>query len=138
MHRHLEFTILSVLCLFAAAATAQTKPTIVLIATGGTIAMKIDPLSHTAVPAISGNDLLATVPEASKYATVEVKNFSNVPSDYMNPDRWIALTSEVNASVTRPEVTGIIISHGTDTMEETAFWLDLTIDSPKPIVLFGA
>jgi len=130
--------LLTVLCLLATIAAAQTKPVVVFIATGGTIAMKIDPVKHAPVPAISGEDLLATVPEVSKYATVEVKNVSNVPSDYMDPVRWTALTREVNTALARPEVAGVIISHGTDTLEETAYWLDLTVDSDKPVVLIGA
>jgi L-asparaginase len=100
--------------------------------------MKIDPVKHAPVPAISGDDLLATVPEVSKYATVEVKNISNISSDYMDPTRWIGLTREASAALARPEVAGVIVSHGTDTLEETAYWLDLTVDSQKPIVLIGA
>lgn len=119
--------------------TAQNSlPVCPLVATGGTIAMKIDPVRNAAVPAMSGEDLLATVPLVSKYAKVEVNNVSNVPSDYMDPPRWIALTSEVNRALARPEVAGVVVSHGTDTLEETAFWLDLTVNSDKPIVLIGA
>ena len=113
-------------------------PVCALIATGGTIAMKIDPVKQAPVPAISGEDLLATVPEVANHARVEVKNVSNVPSDYMDPPRWIALTKEVTATLARPDVSGVIISHGTDTLEETAWWLDLTVNSEKPIVLIGA
>jgi L-asparaginase len=64
----------------------------------------------------------------SKYAQVEVNNVSNVPSDYMDPPRWIQLTGEVNRVLARPEVAGVIISHGTDTLEETAYWIDLTVN----------
>jgi L-asparaginase len=138
MNAHVKCPLLAVLCLVTAATYAQSKPVVVLIATGGTIAMKIDPVKHAPVPAISGEDLLATVPEAAKYANVEVKNPSNVPSDYMDPVRWMALTRDVNAALARPEVSGVIISHGTDTLEETAYWLDLTVDSEKPVVLIGA
>lgn len=130
--------VLGVLLICSTTAVAQTKPVVVFIATGGTIAMKIDPVKHAPVPAISGEDLLATVPEVSKYANVEVKNVSNVPSDYMDPVRWTALTRDVNTALARPEVAGAIISHGTDTLEETAYWLDLTVDSDKPVVLIGA
>src|SRR5438552_17314537 len=105
---------------------AANLPVCPLIATGGTIAMKIDPIKKAPVPAISGEDLVATVPDLSKYAKVEVNNVSNVPSDYMDPPRWVALTREVNRALARPEVAGVIISHGTDTLEETAYWLDLT------------
>ena len=138
MRTYLRFARLTIFCLLATAAIAQTKPVVVFLATGGTIAMKIDPVKHAPVPAITGEDLLATVPEVSKYATVEVKNISNIPSDYMDPERWAGLTREVNAALARPEVAGVIVSHGTDTLEETAYWLDLTVDSDKPVVLIGA
>ncbi|MBV8589103.1 MAG: asparaginase [Acetobacteraceae bacterium] len=113
-------------------------PVVEFIATGGTIAMKIDPVKHAPVPAISGEDLLATVPDVAKYARIEVSNFSNIPSDYMDPAHWVALTRAVQDALARPEVAGVVISHGTDTLEETAWWLDLTVDSPKPVVLIGA
>src|SRR5215471_3669044 len=105
MRIHLRLAAPVIACLFASfIAAAETKPVVVFIATGGTIAMKIDPVKHAPVPAISGEDLLSTVPEVSRYATVEVKNVSNVPSDYMDPVRWIALTREVRAALARPEV----------------------------------
>ena len=119
--------------------SAQTpQPVVTLIATGGTIAMKIDPIKKAPVPAISGEDLLATVPDVAKYAKVEVNNISNVPSDYMDPVRWVQLTKAVQTALNRPEVTGVIVSHGTDTLEETAYWLDLTVKSEKPVILIGA
>jgi L-asparaginase len=135
---HWKPAMVAILVLLATLAVAQPKPVVVFLATGGTIAMKIEPVKHAPVPAISGEDLLATVPEVSKFATVELKNISNVPSDYMDPIRWTALTREVNAALTRREVAGVIISHGTDTLEETAYWLDLTVASDKPVVLIGA
>src|SRR5215831_11416193 len=138
MRTYVKSVALAILSLLATVAVAQSKPVVVFIATGGTIAMKIDPVKHAPVPAISGEDLLSTVPEVSKYATVEVKNISNVPSDYMDPARWTALTREVKAALARPAVAGVVISHGTDTLEETAYWLDLTVDSDKPVVLIGA
>ena len=73
-------------------ALAQNKPTVYFIATGGTIAMKIDPVKNAPVPAISGEDLLATVPDIGKYAAIQVNSLSNVPSDYMDPPRWVQLT----------------------------------------------
>jgi L-asparaginase len=98
-------------CVAVAALTASSTtaiaqnnlPVCPLIATGGTIAMKIDPVKKAPVPAISGEDLVATVPDVTKYAKVEVHNVSNVPSDYMDPPRWVALTGEVNRALARPE-----------------------------------
>ncbi|MDR0225161.1 MAG: asparaginase [Burkholderiaceae bacterium] len=119
-------------------AAAQDQPVVQFIATGGTIAMKIDPVRNAPVPAISGDDLLATVPDVGRFARIEVNNLSNVPSDYMDPARWVQLSQAVQAALARPEVAGAIVSHGTDTLEETAFWLDLTVQSSKPVVLIGA
>jgi L-asparaginase len=116
----------------------QDLPLCKMIATGGTIAMKIDPQKNAPVPAISGEDLLATVPEIGKVANIEVLNQSNVPSDYMDPARWIALQKAVVEALERSDVAGVIVSHGTDTLEETAYFLDLTVNSDKPIILIGA
>lgn len=135
--KKLPFLIAGVMAM-AAQAYAQDKPTVQLIATGGTIAMKIDPVKKAPVPAISGDDLMATVPDVAKYAKVEVNNLSNVPSDYMDPVRWTALTKAVEETLKRPEVAGVVVSHGTDTLEETAFWLDTTVKSDKPVILIGA
>src|SRR5215813_14567741 len=101
MRASVKSVTLAILCLLATIAATQSKPVVVFIATGGTIAMKIDPVKHAPVPAISGEDLLSTVPEVSRYATVEVKNVSNVPSDYMDPARWTALTREVKTALAR-------------------------------------
>jgi L-asparaginase len=76
----LKLPLALLLYLLAAVAGAQDKPTVVLFATGGTIAMKIDPVKRAPVPALSGEDLLGTVPEIAKYARVEVVNVANVPS----------------------------------------------------------
>lgn len=128
-----------VLSFFVIVSSASAdKPIVRLIATGGTIAMKIDPVKKAPVPAISGEDLLSSVPNISDYATVEVENLSNVPSDYMDGERWVNLQKSVNEALSRSEVAGVVVSHGTDTLEETAYFLDLTVKSEKPIVLIGA
>jgi L-asparaginase len=134
----LLYTSLVIVLLPGETQAQSNLPVCPLIATGGTIAMKIDPVKQAPVPAISGEDLLATVPDVSKYARVEVKNVWNVPSDYMDPPRWVALTKEVAENLERPEVAGVVISHGTDTLEETAWWLDLAVNSEEPVILIGA
>jgi L-asparaginase len=75
-------------CLLTSLGHAQTKPVVVLIATGGTISMEIDPIKHGPAPKISGEALLALVPAVTNYATVEVTNFTKMPSDYMDPILW--------------------------------------------------
>ena len=135
----LAVVILSLIAvLLPVGAVAADLPVVKLIATGGTIAMKIDPVKNAPVPAISGEDLVATVPEIAKVAKIEVLNLANVPSDYMDPVLWVALQKAVVEALARPEVAGVIVSHGTDTLEETAYFLDLAVSSDKPIVLIGA
>ena len=85
------------ICVASAAASAQTKPVVQFIATGGTIAMKVDPVTKGVVPAISGDDLMQTVPDAVKYATIEVNNFSAMSANYVEAKWWTRLTKAVEA-----------------------------------------
>jgi L-asparaginase len=133
-----SLSLVSVLLGIPFISAAADLPVVQMIATGGTIAMKIDPVKNAPVPAISGEDLITTVPEIAKVAKIEVKNLANVPSDYMDPTLWVALQKAVVEALARPEVVGVIVSHGTDTLEETAYFLDLAVNSEKPIVLIGA
>lgn len=137
---HLLWKVLSpcLLGILATTAAAQTRPVVQFIATGGTIAMKVDPVTKGVVPAISGDDLMQTVPDAGRYATIEVNNFSAMSANYVEPKWWTRLTRAVDDALARPEVAGVVIAHGTDTMEETAYWLDLTVKSDKPVILIGA
>jgi len=123
---------------FASPSFSQDRPTVAIVATGGTIAMKVDPVTHAPVPALSGEDLIAAVPKLKELANIRVVEFSNIPSDYMGPDRWPNLTKKVEEVLADPSVAGAIISHGTDTLDQTAYFLDLTLKSDKPVVAVGA
>ena len=115
-----------------------SQPTVVVVATGGTIAMRFDPDVGGPVPALSGEDLVKAVPELEELAEIKVVNFSNIPSDYMVPEQWIAMSKRVSDILADSEVAGVVITHGTDTLEETAFFLDLTLKNDKPVVCIGA
>lgn len=117
---------------------ASILPKVVVISTGGTIAMKLDEKTNKAVPALTGKDLVEAVPQIRDLAEIEVIEFSNIDSSYMTPDHWLRLSKLVNNTLEREDVKGVVITHGTDTMEETAYFLDLTVDSKKPVVLTGA
>lgn len=119
-------------------AVGRPLPLCQLIATGGTIAMRTDPGSGAAVPTLLGEDLIAAVPSLQSLAAIELLNFSNLPSDYMDATRWVALSRVVERALQRPNVAGAVISHGTDTLEETAWFLDQTLEAEKPVVLVGA
>jgi len=100
--------------------------------------MKVDPVTHAPVPAVSGEDLVAAVPHLKEIANIRVVEFSNIPSDYMGPDRWPNLTKKVEEVLADPSVVGVVVSHGTDTLDQTAYFLDLALKSDKPVVAVGA
>ena len=116
----------------------MSKPTCVLIATGGTIACRIDPASGLAFPVATGTELLAAVPHATAAAEVEVEEFDRISSPHITPEDWLRLQPRVAAALARPDVAGVVITHGTGTLEETAWFLDLTLRSDKPVVITGA
>ncbi|MBY0257189.1 asparaginase [Methylobacterium sp.] len=114
------------------------RPTVAIVATGGTIAMKHDPGTGAPVPALTGADLVAAVPRLSDLARIEVLEFANVPSAYLGPALWPDLSRAVAGLLARPEIAGAIVLHGTDTLDQTAYFLDLTLASDKPVVVVGA
>ncbi|MCF6459631.1 asparaginase [Clostridium sp. Cult3] len=111
---------------------------VAIIFTGGTISMKIDPRIHAAIPALSSEEIMAMVTNIEKFSDIEIINFSNVPSPHITPDMMMELSILVNDTIKRDDITGVIVTHGTDTLEETAYLLDLTVQSTKPIVVVGA
>lgn len=107
---------------------------VLLIATGGTIAMRKDQHGKT-VPAVSGFDLLESLPNLRMDTEWKIIDFSNVASCNMSPARMLALAQIVENSFHDSSLKGAIITHGTDTLEETAYFLDLTIRDTRPIIL---
>ena len=99
--------------------------------------MKKDEVTGALVPALSGEALIDTVPGIDDGAHIEVREFSNIPSEYMTLDRMGALAAFIERLDT-DEVDGYVITHGTDTMEETAFFLNHTVHLNKPVCLTGA
>lgn len=113
-------------------------PTVVVVSTGGTIAEKTSPKTGGAVPAVSGSDLVKAVPALSKIANIGVVDFSDIDSSQMTPEIWSRLSRTVDAVLAKPKVRGVVVTHGTDTMAEGAYFLDLTLTSDKPVVFTGA
>ncbi len=109
---------------------------IVIVTTGGTIAMT--KTHEGVVPFSRGNSLVTQVPGLEKIARIDHVEFSNVPSPYMTPRMMWELSRLVQSIVDDPEVDGVVITHGTDTLEETSYFLDLTVKTEKPIVLTAA
>jgi len=113
-------------------------PKVVVVTTGGTIAMKYDPASGGVVPAVSGKDLIEAVPGLDKIAEIEAIDFCNIDSSQMTPDIWRGLSARVATILERTDVRGVVVTHGTDTMAEGAFFLETTLQSEKPVVFVGA
>jgi L-asparaginase len=116
----------------------QPLPRVVVLATGGTIASTYDKGKGGLAPALTGAQLVNAVPELKKYARIEVEQISNINSADMNPEIWLQITRRANELLAAPDIAGVVITHGTDTLEETAYFLDLTVSSAKPVVLVGA
>jgi L-asparaginase len=108
----------------------------VIITTGGTIAMKRGPMVGGAVPTLKGDDFLAQLPRSGIDLTFE--EFANLPSSHFTPTQMLDLSRRVEAALRAPDIDGVVVTHGTDTLEETAFLLDLTLNSHKPVVVTGA
>jgi len=119
-------------------AESSTLPKVGVVTTGGTIAMKYDPAKKGFVPAVSGEDLIAMAPKLRELARIELVDIARIPSSYMDPPMWIKVLKSVEKLLSEPEVAGVVITHGTDTLEETAWFLDLTVKSPKPVICIGA
>lgn len=110
---------------------------VVVVTTGGTIAMKHNsPMVGGAVPLLKGEDFLAQLPRAGIELAFE--EFSNLPSSHLLPAQALELGQRIESALLAPDVDGVVVTHGADTLEETAYLLDLTINSPKPIVVTGA
>ena len=109
------------------------KPQVLIVTTGGTIA------SRKAGPMTEGGTLVGAIPELAKYASVQVEEFTRVASSQMTPDHWVRLAKRINAGFKADAgLAAIVVTHGTDTMEETAFFLNLTVHDARPVVVVGA
>lgn len=118
--------------------SAPRIPRCVLLSTGGTIASRIDPATGLAVPTLSGKDLLSTLPQLEGRIYVDVEDFARIPSPHMGPDQWIPLHARISELLADDEIDGVVVSHGTGLLEETAWFLDLTVNTEKPVILVGA
>ncbi len=117
------------------------KKRVLLITTGGTIsAHHQSPLDRAQYRSghYLGEDFLKALPEANKRYDITVKNYARVSSTEMGTDEWIMLKTACDKALNDDGFDGVVITHGTNTLEETAYFLHLTLKSDKPVVLTGA
>lgn len=128
--------------LFVPVSLAQSRlANVTILATGGTIAgsgaTSTTTVGYTAAT-VGVQNLIAAVPELAKVANVSGEQVFQIASENMSNEHWLTLAKRVNTLLAQPNVDGIVITHGTDTMEETAYFLNLVVKSRKPVVLVGS
>jgi L-asparaginase len=122
----------------ALTAPAQNLHTVYVLATGGTIASRQNLTKGVALPALSGEQLVDAVPALKTMARIQTEQVATVGSRDITPAIWLKLAARANALLARPDVSGVVITHGTDTLEETAYFLDLTVIGDKPVVMVAS
>jgi len=137
--KHFIFTLFAFLLAFNV--HAEKLPNVTILATGGTIAgsgaTSTTTVGYTAAT-VGVQQLINAVPELSKISNVTGEQVFQIASESMTNEHWLTLGKRVNALLAQPNVDGIVITHGTDTLEETAYFLNLVVKSRKPVVLVGA
>jgi L-asparaginase len=115
-------------------------PRVTILATGGTIAGKASGTSDVGYTSgqVTAEELIAAVPGMEKLATLSAEQISNIGSQDMNDEVWLTLAKRINELFSKNQADGVVITHGTDTMEETAFFLEQVVASDKPVVLVGS
>lgn len=114
------------------------KKKIAVIFTGGTISMTVNKDTNAATPSLSSEDIMALVHHIKDFAEVKLIDFSAIPGPHMTPEKMMDLKILVQKQCERADIFGVVITHGTDNLEETAYLLDLTLDTSKPVVVTGS
>ena len=126
----------------ASAGAQPAKPIVYVLSTGGTIAgsgSSSTDLSNYKPGAILGEQLVKAVPQIAQIADVRVEQIVNVRSSDITIENWLTLAKRIHAILKEtPAVAGFVITSGTNTLEETSYFLNLTVRSDKPVVLVGA
>jgi len=120
------------------ASLMSQKPRIVIIFTGGTIASKLDQAWGGVAPSLTGGEILSHIPDVADIADVVVHEYGTFPGPHITPQRMLEISLLARTYASQDDVDGIVITHGTDTLEETAYFLELTTKTAKPIVVIGA
>ena len=136
----LSISILALLFAGALYAQGAKKPKVVIVATGGTIAGSAASATEAGYQsgAVGVDILIQAVPQLKEVADVTGEQVASIGSQDMNDEVWTKLATRVNELVASPDVNGVAITHGTDTLEETSYFLNLVVKSDKPVVLTGS
>lgn len=111
---------------------------VAVIFTGGTISMKIDEKLQAAIPSLSSDEVIAKVTGIEAKADLEIINLGKYPGPHITPQLMMEISQKTEELLKIEEIAAVVITHGTDTLEETAYFLDLIINSSKPVIVTGA
>jgi L-asparaginase len=138
--RAFQVVLILVVMLTLSVTAVQALPKIKVLATGGTIAGAQTTQADAGYKSgsFSVDDLIKAVPQLKNIAELSGEQVANIGSQTMNHEVWLKLAARCNELLSQKEVDGIVITHGTDTMEETAYFLSLVVKSEKPVVLVGS
>lgn len=133
--------VIVVVCFSALVSAAESRPNIVILATGGTIAGSAAANTQTTgyqAGTLGVDTLINAVPELKTLANITGEQVVNIGSENMTSDVLLKLSKKVNALLAREDVDGVVITHGTDTLDESPYFLNLTVKSDKPVVFAAA
>src|SRR5277367_4451172 len=132
--------LVTTVCTHLSSAQAKKLPNVVILATGGTIAGAASTGTQASYTsgAVTIDAMLAAVPGIRDLANIKGEQISNVGSQDITLDIMLTLAKRINVLLAQNDVDGIVVTHGTDTMEETAYFLNLVVKSEKPVVLVGS
>ncbi len=116
----------------------SNKPKIAIIFTGGTISMSVDEEIGAAIPSLNGQDIISMVTNIDKLADIEIIEYSEIPGPHISFEMLFDIRKIILDLAKKEDITGIIVTDGTDTLEESAYFWDLTLDIQKPVVVVGA
>ena len=138
--RIFKITFMTVIALIISTVVMAQKPKIRIIATGGTIAGVSASATSSAYGAgqVGVQTLIDAVPQVKEIADISGEQLVNIGSQDMNDEVWLKLAKRINDLLNKEGYDGVLVTHGTDTMEETAYFLSLTVHSDKPVVLVGS
>ncbi len=125
----------------ANAYAAAEKPLVWVFSTGGTISgagSSPTDLSNYKSGTLTGEDLVKSLPQLADVAEIKVEQVTNVSSGDIMIEHWLTLSRRINETLADPKVAGVVITHGTNTLEETAYFLNLTVKSDRPVVIIGS
>jgi L-asparaginase len=111
---------------------------IAIVFTGGTISMRIDPAAGGAVPTLTGAKLIRLAPQIESIAALEVHEWATMPGAHLTVDQMWSLRGYIADLVARPDIDGVVVTQGTDTIEETSYLTHRSLVTPKPVVFTGA